>query len=381
MESNGVSTAAAAVSVIVALIIGLGAMYAAAPSLIGVSTVTSVSTSTVAASSGALQYKYVAAPSWLANDSAGYTNAPQGTVLQFVNLTETQSGYTFTGALWQPQGGTPSKEIAFIMVHGGPGGSFADDSPIAPLQKTFAANYSYASFAYNTRYSTFSEGNAIAKGQNANFLDTLTDLSAAVQFMESLGYQKIIVTGHSLGTATVTTWAAMNEDSHVVGVLLLSAFANLPWKSLHVLLGDNTTWYNIETQYAEKYLSEGLGTELMQGPGFTCDGQVGTHCPMTAIQWMTYRNINTSIAVTTFWIRFVHVPVLNVRDSGDLIIKPYEPGWISGNATASGSRVPSYRFVLVNDPYGPNQGGHGFVHTMTNLTSTITSWMSQQGFT
>ncbi len=57
-----------------------------------------------------------------------------------------------------------------------------------------------------------------------NSFATIRDVQAAVFTARALGYRRIVLQGHSLG--------------NIDGVVLLGAFANLPWKTRHVLVKD-----------------------------------------------------------------------------------------------------------------------------------------------
>jgi pimeloyl-ACP methyl ester carboxylesterase len=64
------------------------------------------------------------------------------------------------------------------------------------------------------------------------------DIDAAVQVARALGYKTLVLQGHSLGNIQVQFFAATNWDHDIKAVVLLGAFANLPWKSRNILIQD-----------------------------------------------------------------------------------------------------------------------------------------------
>ncbi len=67
-------------------------------------------------------------------------------------------------------------------------------------------------------------------------LDLRRDIDAAVQTGRALGYRSLVLQGHSQGSAHVQFYAATNWDSDIKAVILLGAFANLPWKTRNLLV-------------------------------------------------------------------------------------------------------------------------------------------------
>src|SRR5712692_467768 len=93
------------------------------------------------------------------------------------------------------------------------------------------AGKGYASLAINTRQHD-------DKINMDNFLDVRRDIDAAVQVGRALGYKTLVLLGHSLGNIQVQFYAATNWDRDTKAVVLLGAFANLPWKSRNILVQD-----------------------------------------------------------------------------------------------------------------------------------------------
>jgi len=150
-------------------------------------------------------------------------------------------------------------------------------------------------------------------------------------------------------------------------------FANLPWKSRHILVQDEENWSALSGA-AMKQLREGRAAEVMPVQMSWITGQ---KVPMTAQHFLTYRWENSSAADGTYWIRRVPYPILMVRDEGDAIVQPFEPQMLLSAAGSSGSLVPSIEYVrLPNNERGPAQ--HSFINNRQPLIDTVAGWLKEQ---
>src|SRR3989442_3334654 len=93
----------------------------------------------------------------------------------------------------------------------------------------------------------------------------------------------------------------------------------------------------------------------------------GQKVPVTAQHFLTYRSDSSSAADGTFWIRRIPRPILMVRDEGDAVVEPFEPGMLLSAATSPGSLVPSVKLVVLPNPKGRNPNGHGFSDNQQTL--------------
>lgn len=257
--------------------------------------------------------------------------APDGVNLTFVAINAID-GFVVEGAFFEPK---KKAATAIIKVHG----SGANLTEI-PYEGPRLSSAGYAVLTINTRqHDQFIDTD--------NLMDIRKDIEAAFYTALSRGYQNIVLDGHSLGTVQVAFYAAHNWDLRIKGVILASAFANLPWKSRNVLIQD-------EDQYAQLYsesiqfLAEGKQADVlptqMRGGG----GNPNHTGPVTAQHFLSYRREFASSADTTYWIRKVPRPVLLMRGTQDQTILNFEPNWILENATRSeGTICPSCKFVAI----------------------------------
>jgi pimeloyl-ACP methyl ester carboxylesterase len=71
-----------------------------------------------------------------------------------------------------------------------------------------------------------------------NFVEIRRDIEAAVYSARVLGYRRLVLYGHSLGSIQILYYAANNWDGDIKAVILSGMFGNLPWKSRHTLVAD-----------------------------------------------------------------------------------------------------------------------------------------------
>ncbi len=267
-------------------------------------------------------------------------------------------------AISQPNSKTAASSTAVVSVHGS-GGSY-DSDPNGFLVRLLA-NKGYAVLAINTRQSG-------VRVNTENFLDVRRDIEAAVYTARALGYRTIVLHGHSLGNIQVQYYAANNWDADIKGVVLTGMFANLPWKSRHMLVQNEESFVQLH-EASLKSLREGKQTDVlpMQMRRTRDQGE-----PVTGQHFLTYRADQSSAADGTYWIRRIPQPILMLRDGGDTTIQSFEPYMLLSAATAPGSLVRSIKYVVVPNPKGPNPRGHRFSDNQEPLANTIAAWLRDQ---
>ncbi len=311
-----------------------------------------------------IEYRFVPRP-----DVQDHMKAPPDSRLRFLNIRAIDD-FMISGALWEPEGKAPSEVVALLYLHGS-GGNYHSSGIVSFLPKLLLAD-GYAGLAINTR-----QHDELVNTDS--LLDIRKDVEAAVRVLEALGYERIVLFGHSLGGLQVMFYEAVTMDPAVQGVIATGIFANLPWKSQHVLNGEEH--YQKLSQIALEYLRAGRRDEILPVPMKHTRGKT---VKTTAQHFLTYRYGAAPIADGTFWIRRIPVPVLILRDEGDAIILPFEPGWLASAANAPGSLVPDAKFVLIPNPNGLDPVGqmlrsHGFEDNKDRLAETVREWMKQRG--
>ena len=146
------------------------------------------------------------------------------------------------------------------------------------------------------------------------------DIEAAVYTARALGYRTLVLYGHSLGNIHVQYYAANTWDPDIKAVLLSGTFANLPWKSPHMLVQDEEA-YRALSEAAMKSLREGHERDALP---LRMRRTGDLEEPVTGQHFLTYRSEASSAADGTYWIKRIPKPILIVRDAGDAIVPPFE---------------------------------------------------------
>jgi pimeloyl-ACP methyl ester carboxylesterase len=304
-----------------------------------------------------IEYTFVERP---ANLQADFT-AAGGASLRFLAL-RALDGNTVPAALIQPA--KPAGDTTLVVSVHGSGGGF-DTDPNGFLARLLAAK-GFAVLGINTRQ-------AGPKVNTDNFLEVRRDIEAGVYTARSLGYKRIVLHGHSLGNIQVQYYAANNWDQDIKAIVLTGMFANLPWKSRHLLVQNEQNWMQLHTE-AWNSLREGLHPfELKSRMGWITGQQVS----VTGQHFLTYRAEQSSVADGTYWIRRVPYPILMVRDAGDLIVQPFEPANLLSAATAPGSLPINIHYINLPNAKGPNPAAHGFTDNQQPLADAIADWLQK----
>jgi pimeloyl-ACP methyl ester carboxylesterase len=250
-----------------------------------------------------IEYDFVARPTGLSSDFDVRESASP----KFLAI-KTMDGFQVDASLWQPSNKQPADTTLILMVHGS-GGSY-QRAPESALGWRLAAK-GYASLAINTRQHD-------DKINTDNFLDVRRDIDAAIQVGRALGYRSIVLQGHSLGNIQVQFYAATNWDRDIKAVMLLGAFANLPWKSRNILVQDEERFQPL-IDAAMKSLRSGTHDQTLpvKMRFSTPVSPAAAEASITGQHFLTYRWEKTSIADGTFWIHRIPDPILIVRDQAD----------------------------------------------------------------
>ena len=320
---------------------------------------TMVSTGMATERAASIEYEMAGRPANLQPDFTSPLDAP----LKFLGI-QAIDGSRVDAVISQPNSKKAANTTLVITVHGS-GGSY-DSDPNGFLVRLLPGK-GHAVLGINTRQSG-------ARINTDNFLDVRRDIEAAVYTARALGYRTIILHGHSLGNIQVLYYAANNWEPDIKAVVLSGMFANLPWKSRHMLVQNEESFAQLH-EASLKSLREGKQAVAlaMQMRRTGTQGE-----PVTGQHFLTYRAEQSSTADGTYWIRRVPQPILMLRDGGDSTIQPFEPYMLLAAATAPGSLVPIINYVIVPNPKGPNPRGHRFSDNQEPLVNAIAGWLQDQ---
>jgi pimeloyl-ACP methyl ester carboxylesterase len=287
-----------------------------------------------------------------------------GVDLRFLRLTALDGG-SVAAAYWRPRDSAPDATTIVVQVHGS-GGSYASE-PNAFISAALSQN-GYAVLAINTRQ----------HGENINtdnFFDIRKDIEAAVYTARALGYQSIVLAGHSLGNVQVQYYAASSWERDLKAVILLGPFAQLPWKTHHLLMQDEAGYRELSRSAREALYSGNVGDVLAKPMGY----YTGQNVAVTAQHWLTYRDDASSAADGTFWIKRVPLPILIVRDEADAVIQTFEPYALLSAALSPGALPASAEYVMLKNAEAPSLEGHRFKDTQAALLETVCGFLHRQG--
>ncbi|WP_043830102.1 alpha/beta hydrolase [Muricoccus aerilatus] len=287
----------------------------------------------------------------------------EAATLRFLVITAID-GNRVDAALWEPRNRPPAETTLVVAVHGS-GDNFAH-APADALGRGLSAG-GRAVLSISTRQHD-------DRVNTENFFDVRRDIEAAVMTARSLGYGRLVLSGHSLGNIQVQFYAATDWSSDIRGVVLLGPFANLPWKTRNILMQDEPAYRRLN-EAARAMLRDGRLAERLPEPmGF----YTGQRVPVTAQHFLTYRSDAVSAADGTFWIRRIPKPVLIMRDAADAVIQPFEPHMLLSAANAEGSLTQGARYVLLPNDRPPSLAGHYFPDTADKLVETLGAWLAER---
>jgi pimeloyl-ACP methyl ester carboxylesterase len=293
---------------------------------------------------------------------ATFAAAPNARV-RFLTITAIDGNHV-DSALWEPAGKSPATTTMVVAVHGS-GADYIDD-PMGFLGRGLSAK-GYAMLAIDTRQHD-------EHINTDNFYDIRNDIQSAVFTARALGYKTLVILGHSLGTIQVQYYAAQDWSPDIKGVVLLSAFANLPWKSRNILIANEKQYADL-TSAALGSVRDGTSSAVLPVKmGYL----QGASSPVTGQHFLTYRDETTGISDGTFWIKRIPRPILLVRDQSDGIVLPFEHNMLLSAAGTPGSLVQSVKFVLIPDDRPPGLAGHKFTNNQQPLIDTVTGWLADQ---
>ena len=281
--------------------------------------------------------------------------APDGVTARFFEITSLD-GRAGTAVLLVPQTVEAGAPLV-ISVHGS-GGSITSP-PVNLLSRGLSAR-GIPVLAIDTRQSN----DAV---NTDSFYATVRDIEAAFWVARWLGYDRVVLHGHSLGTSQVTFFAATHALREIVGVLLTGMFADLPWKSRHLLINDEKAYARLGEEAIGAARRGDFGAVLSEPMRWLH----GAEMPVTAQHFLSYRQTGIAGARSVDWIARVPYPLLMVRDEHDPVINYFEPGQLEAAANAGIS--PSVVNVLLPSPEGTN--GHAFEATGDALVDLAAPWV------
>jgi dienelactone hydrolase len=160
----------------------------------------------------------------------------------------------------------PDEKTARILVHvHGMAGNFYENKFIDAVAKTLTSNGT-ALFVFNNRGCELVKDltklveteRTIVKIGNAyeKFEDSLIDIKSAIDFVSSIGFSTMHLSGHSLGAPKVAYYSANSGDEKMASVIFLS-----PSDMVGLIKADKN--YDRDIKMARQMVAEERGHELL----------------------------------------------------------------------------------------------------------------------
>jgi hypothetical protein len=253
--------------------------------------------------------------------------------------------------------GTVAGTTLFLSVHGS--GERPEDAMHTELAEGLAER-GIASLRVRTRQS--------GDGVNTDlFYDSVRDIEAAFWAAVARGYTRIVLHGHSLGSTQAAYLAATLWRPQLVGVVLTGAFSRLPWKSRHILIGDDEIYRTLRAEARAAVVDDHPGGTLPTGMPWI----FGRSVPVSARHFLSYRDTRSAGARTVEWLPRIPYPVAIIRDEHDPVVAHWEFDEL--RASARGGISPSVTAVELVSVAGPDS--HWFEHSRDQLIIIVADWI------
>ena len=186
--------------------------------------------------------------------------------------TDTEDGLILEGVVIRPTTAGP-RPFAVVWVHGLTG-RFYEKCSLLPCRDLAAEGYTVVSgnnrgHHFGARIPRKAAAPVLAGGGWERFDESPHDVDAWITFVTSLGFERVVLIGHSLGALKVAHYQALRQDPRVAG--LVAASAALPIARLDPEV----------TALAERMEAEGRGQDLL--PWGSSRGGAGTHSATTIL--------------------------------------------------------------------------------------------------
>jgi pimeloyl-ACP methyl ester carboxylesterase len=256
---------------------------------------------------------------------------------------------------YQPAERAPGAPLV-MCVHGSGGSLFKE--PIWAITNGLVEN-GVPVLALNTRQHD--------EGVNTDiFSNSIRDIDAAYWVARSLGHARIVLLGHSLGSAQISFFAANTWHKAIVGVVLGGMPANLPWKSRNLLIGDETLYATLRDEATTAIRAGDFDRVLSQPMPWLSRSTL-----VTAGHFASYRDAEIAAPRSVEWVARLPYPVLMIRDEHDPVINAFE----ANEMAVAARRGHSGAVTAVTLASAAGTNGHHYEGSRPALIETISGWV------
>ncbi|MCS5719263.1 lysophospholipase [Herbiconiux sp. CPCC 205763] len=253
--------------------------------------------------------------------------------------------------------GPPAETPLFLSVHG------SGEQPEHPMHAHVAEGLAERGIA-SLRIRTRQSGDGV---NTDSFYDSVRDIEAAFWAAIARGHTRIVLHGHSLGSTQAAYLAATLWRPELRGVVLTGAFSNLPWKTRHLLVGDDDTYLTLRREAREAVVAGHPDDELPTRMPWI----FGRAVPVTARHFLSYRDTQVAGARTVEWLPRIPYPLALLRDEHDPVVAHWEFDEL--RALARDGISPSVTAAELPSEPGPDS--HWFEHSRDRLVTTVADWI------
>lgn len=267
----------------------------------------------------------------------------------------------------------PDEDTSKILVHvHGMAGNFYENKFIDAVAKTLTNN-GIAFFVFNNRgcelvkdlIKIVDDERTIVKIGNAyeKFEDSVLDISTAIDFVSTLGFSEIHLSGHSLGSPKVAYYSANSGDERIKTVIFLS-----PSDMVGLIKADKN--YSRDIKMARQMVVEGRGNELLPNTVLWDDNflSAGTYLSLggeeSVVAIFNFHHVNDSLPL----LAKITIPACVIMGKKDdaLVVSIDETMERTKVALSSS---PLVKTIILGD------ADHGYNGFEQDLADAIASWI------
>lgn len=232
----------------------------------------------------------------------------------------TDDGAQVPAILMHPAEGINTHNPGVVVHHGGPGGHPARGCCAPRWAAEHMARLGYTTVSPLSRHSS---GRNAGTYRREPFETATLDIKAAVDFLDQLGAQDIILAGHSLGSIRITRYMVDTQDPRVKAMAHYAPTRDLPeW--MRANMGDER--YMDVVDRLSTMVSEGRGAEYIfevYEPSYPSPPGRESRTLQTARNWLNWWGPAAQTR-NTVWFKDLHVPQLLLSGDEDTFVTiPY----------------------------------------------------------
>ena len=291
-------------------------------------------------------------------------DAQQDYACNFVSIS-TEDGVSLPGLCYEPVG---EKNNVGILFSSGQGATF-----YAPMATSFLAPH-YASLGYTVL--SLDRRDAGATNACYGFNESVMDHKYGVDYLESLGCEKIIFVGHSYGCITALQYTYLTKDPRIAGFALYAPIGSL-YEAYFVYQGQEII-DNVIAECKEK-VEAGNGSEYFLMPGFMPGASVSLATYAAVLDKRSPETEGDGPAISAK-LADTGLPILCVRDPADGA--PAVMGPTNEVADQYINSNPNLNYVYLEDTRAEGDtsmsiAAHGMLGRMAEVMEITDSWLAE----